>query len=286
MVSESLNDVRDGRGSVAAIVCTYRRSEMLKQCIEGILAQTQSVAEIVVVDNGGDRDTTELLSEGLPRVTHLRMPENLGPAGGFARGMRHAYEQGHEHLWLFNDDAVPRPEALGLCFEARRLFHGTPGIAAHGAMPTKSLDYDYVEYFNFNGALVERSVVSAVGYPREDFFMCYEEDDYCLRIRKAGIPIVNIPGNYVTHVFAGTIDGATPPWRGYYQTRNELASAIEEGSFISIAKWITRTAKFSVATLFAGDDKAMRLRLRLLGTWHALRGILGRTIEPTETGGS
>jgi GT2 family glycosyltransferase len=270
--------------TVAAVVVTFRRPKMLAACIHALRGQTRSLDEIIVVDNAADHETRELLTK-LPDVTHLVMRENLGPAGGYAVGMDSAYRRGHRYTWLFNDDAVPAPTALAECFAARGLLEGRAGVIAHDAVPTTSHEPEIVPYFNFNGALVDRAVVDAIGLPRGDFFMCYEEDDYSARLRKAGLPIVNLPTGHVEHVAAGTIEGATPPWRGYYQTRNELASLLREPSWRSAWIWLVRTLKFSAATVLSGDRKLERLRLRALGTWHALRGISGRTVEPIDTGG-
>jgi GT2 family glycosyltransferase len=260
---------------------------MLARSIKAISAQDHPVEAIIVVDNAGDRAAPIALAEQSPRVIYLAMPENLGPAGGFAEGMRHGHREGFTHLWLFNDDAVPRREALSQCIAAAlELAPSSPSVAAHYAVRTGLTEPSLVDVFSFNGALVDRRVVDRVGYPRAEFFMQHEEWDYSQRIRAAGLPIINIPGNAIENAAAGTVDGATPPWRGYYQTRNELVSAISDRSPRLICRWMLRTIKFSVATLLWGDQKWKRLRLRVLGTWHALRGRLGRTIEPDITGGA
>lgn len=269
---------------MAAVVITFNRPNMLRACLLALKAQTTPLDELIVVDNGGDRATRETLAE-IGGITRLTMQENLGPAGGYAAGMKHAYRAGHRYTWLFNDDTVPAPTALEECLDARVLLEARPGVVAHDAVPTTSTEPEIVPYFNFNGALVDRGVIDAIGLPRGDFFMCYEEDDYSARLRKANLPIINLPTGHVSHVAAGTIGGATPPWRGYYQTRNELASVIRDPSWGSAWVWLVRTIKFSVAAALFGDRKIERLRFRVLGIWHALRGISGRTVEPTETGG-
>lgn len=59
--------------------------------------------------------TAEMLAKEFPDVVHLALKENTGPAGGFAAGMQHAYQAGHGWIWLFNDDALAKPECLGQC---------------------------------------------------------------------------------------------------------------------------------------------------------------------------
>ena len=271
---------------MVAIICTYHRPTMLQRCLRALNAQTVPLDKLIVVDNGADADTGRLMAESFPQATHLVMSENLGPAGGFAVGLKAAFEAGYEHLWLFNDDATPAPGALALSLEARSLLGARPGVTAHAPEDPTGRGLRETKWFTFNGALIDREVAAIVGYPREDFFMCWEEHDYCFRLNERGIPIISIPGGHVDFGSAGTIEGATAPWRGYYQTRNELVSALEARSVRRALRWLVRTSKFSAATILSGDEKLSRLRFRLLGTWDALRRRMGRTVEPGLTGGS
>jgi GT2 family glycosyltransferase len=267
------------------VVVTYRRPNMLGRCLRALNSQTVDLAEVIVVDNGRDEATRQLLSSSFPTVTHLEMPDNLGPAGGYAAGMAYAHQRGHEHTWLFNDDAVPTSEALRECLDGRFHLRGRSGVVAHDAVPTTRADPEEVPYFNFNGALVDREVIDRIGYPRADLFMCHEEDEYCARLREAGLPIINLPTGHVVHEGAGSSGGPSPPWRGYYQTRNELLTLRDRPSLRGFIVWLKRTVKFTGAALLLGDKRVQRLRCRLLGIWHGLRGVAGRTIDPTETGG-
>ena len=42
----------------------------------------------------------------------MRLPENLGGAGGFRAGMKAAYDAGFDRIWLVDDDVVPAPDCL------------------------------------------------------------------------------------------------------------------------------------------------------------------------------
>jgi len=77
--------------TVAAVVITFQRRDMLRRTLEGLRAQERPVDEIVVIDNGTTDGTAAMLAEEFPDVTHLRMEENIGPAGalevGFGYGL-------------------------------------------------------------------------------------------------------------------------------------------------------------------------------------------------------
>jgi GT2 family glycosyltransferase len=100
--------------SVAAFVLTRNRKVLLAECIRGLLGQTHPVDAIVVLDNASTDGTREhLAAEGLlDRVRFERREENTGGAGGYREGVRLLQETGCDWLWLMDDDAEPRPDAL------------------------------------------------------------------------------------------------------------------------------------------------------------------------------
>jgi GT2 family glycosyltransferase len=109
-----------------------------------------------------------------------------------------------------------------------------------------------------------------------------EDLEYCLRARRAGWNVHVVPRPLVTAHALGSV-GNAPPWRGYYQTRNQLAMTLEHRSIRELWWWCVRNAKFCAGAFRSGDQPVERLRLRALGAWHGARGVSGRTIAPTST---
>ncbi|MBP0575803.1 glycosyltransferase, partial [Mycobacterium tuberculosis] len=75
--------------------------------------QTRRPDSIVVVDNASTDETASVLGhwQGAGRTT-ITMDHNVGGAGGFYRGMRFAYDQGADWVWMMDDDGVPAATAL------------------------------------------------------------------------------------------------------------------------------------------------------------------------------
>ncbi|MCB9247374.1 MAG: glycosyltransferase [Ignavibacteriales bacterium] len=99
---------------IAAVVVTYNRLGLLKECIDSLRGQTRKLDEIIVVNNDSKDGTKEWLEEQKD-VTKIHQ-ENLGGAGGFHNGMKAAYEKGYDWIWLMDDDCLPKLNALEYLF--------------------------------------------------------------------------------------------------------------------------------------------------------------------------
>ena len=92
---------------VAAVVVTYNRAEMLRQCLMSLQKQTMP-CDILVVDNASTDDTQALVQRAAQHdasIFYRNTGENLGGAGGFNFGMRWAVEAGYAFVWLWTTTA-------------------------------------------------------------------------------------------------------------------------------------------------------------------------------------
>ena len=86
------------KSNVAAVVVTYNRLELLRQCVEALRAQT-TVCDILIVDNASTDGTAQWLASQ-PDLHYRNTGSNLGGAGGFNCGMRWAVEAGYDYVWV------------------------------------------------------------------------------------------------------------------------------------------------------------------------------------------
>lgn len=119
--------------SVCAVTVTYgERTRLVCQVIDAILAC--GARKVVVVDNGcapGSRAALASFAENRrDRIRVVRLPENLGSAGGFARGIESAArEEDCEFIWLLDDDNCPMPGALSSLLQLQGSLGGGPDVA-------------------------------------------------------------------------------------------------------------------------------------------------------------
>src|SRR5690606_27933775 len=93
---------------------------------------TRPLQAIYIIDNASTDGTPELLhrmgytpspqggtltletpgNQEKVKIIHIRLPENTGGAGGFHEGVKRAYNDGYDWIWLMDDDAEPLEDAL------------------------------------------------------------------------------------------------------------------------------------------------------------------------------
>jgi rhamnopyranosyl-N-acetylglucosaminyl-diphospho-decaprenol beta-1,3/1,4-galactofuranosyltransferase len=287
--------------SVAAVVVTYNRRNVFPTAIDAILAQTYPVSEVIIVDNASPDDTEQVVKERYPHATYLKLRENLGAGAGLQAGMKRAIANGHDYCFLMDDDSVPAPEALAKSMAVAEEtesfgivgFNGGdwdrgpnhwrvgqyPGHAAVAGRP----GLYRCGFVLVDGSLVSRRAVEAVGYPRNDFFMMFDDMEYPNRIKRGGFEVLLHDREMIQrgHLGSGKNISHAPPWRAYYMTRNHLAMALELGSPRELLWWGVRQAKACVSIVLHLDRKTERLGMRLRGALDAVRGKMGRTVEPS-----
>ena len=243
----------NNKQKICAVVVTYNRKNMLIECINALRNQTMPIDAIFLIDNASSDDTPIFLKENglikdLPpanlqqtwekkyiitnnksskkiEMYYVRMHNNIGGAGGFYEGVKKGYEKGYDWLWLMDDDAEPKPDALEKMLPATKyndvlvvcnLKVGIDGIIQYkhmGFKNAKNFKDDVVkeitnkelinetvevDHCSFVGFLVSKSAIEKAGFPRKEFFIHYDDVEYSFRIRTHG-KILLISNSVIIH---------------------------------------------------------------------------------------
>jgi GT2 family glycosyltransferase len=215
--------------TVCAVVLTFNRKALLADCLRAVLGQSRPPDHVIVVDNASTDGTRELLrSEGLlERVRWLGLERNLGSSGGFHRGVAAAQQGEWDWVWIMDDDAEPRPDAL-----ERLLASPAAAERANAVLANTVVDPDgtiearvqrgffrgrlrplereayvagtapEVDYVSFVGMLVRGDALRATAPPKAEFFIWGDDVEYCLRLRSCGAIRV-IPEAVIVHKEVG-----------------------------------------------------------------------------------
>lgn len=239
--------------TVCAVVVTYNRKQLLLECLDALRKQTRPIQGIYLIDNASTDGTQELLLEEgyikeLPpkklkepwekefeiknltdsqpiRLHYVRMHENAGGAGGFHEGVKRAYEKGYDWLWLMDDDAEPKEDALeklsdffsnekisalasSVMLPNGEIYLNTRGIIDFKNIfpliqkPLQKEKYqnlvENIDMASFVGILISRKAVEKIGFPKKEFFIHHDDVEYCIRLRKVG-NIFLVPSSVIIH---------------------------------------------------------------------------------------
>ena len=79
MAADDRTDIGTDLTTVAAIVVTYKRPELLLQTLDAVAGQTAPIAAIIVVDNAADAALQGRLSILYPNVFYVPSPDKGAP---------------------------------------------------------------------------------------------------------------------------------------------------------------------------------------------------------------
>lgn len=247
--------------SVAIVVVTYNRAELLEPMLAGLKRLDPAPDRVIVVDNASTDRTPEVLAAA--DVETIRSPENLGGAGGFHLGVKAAYEQGFDQIWLMDDDVIPAPDCLGVLlareedclmavredsrgqlaeyaatrFDLARPWAIKPKTASVvSTYPDRASMPETVELENvaFEGFMVSRRVVDAIGLPDASFFIFYDDCDYAIRARRAGFTIHAVRDAVLVRQLDFDQQHDLAGWKGYYMYRNLFAVHFRYGENVLV----------------------------------------------------
>lgn len=178
---------------LSVIVPAFNGEQFIREAIENIIAQDYPSLEIIVVDDGSEDNTAEIIKQLPYEVRYLYQP-NGGPAGARNTGIREA--KGEYIAFLDVDDLWPVNNLYTLVEEISRNDEAE-AVLGHGQIANYNPSTDTYEYsgspagefpYYVGAALYRRSVFSKVGL--FDPTLRYGEDtDWFMRARELGIVV-------------------------------------------------------------------------------------------------
>ncbi|MDR1497569.1 MAG: glycosyltransferase [Puniceicoccales bacterium] len=274
---------------LAVITCTLSEealaaSELLRVFSRFHAANAPFLTPLLVVSQGVRFDWTH------DEKTRIFRQENFGGAGGFTRGILEAKKLGATHVLLLDDDAIPDEKSLKKTLDYY-MKNEDKMTALHGTMfsnnePDKifmagtwvdektfkikgrlsgykvanenleddpvlweNMEIDYGAWFFFAYPL---KVVDKVGLPLP-LFIQNDDLEYGIRLKKAGIPTLPLPGLRVWHPEFGTHQKR---WYVFFSFRNRLIEKAVHTNLSTIAIGAELTKKFFYRFLAFQYDEA------------------------------
>ncbi len=208
------------------VLCYNGLEETTRPCLESIIANTPIDSyELIIVDNASSDGTPDYLKTLVAQHAHVSIQlndSNKGYSGGNNDGMKLA--RGQYIILLNNDTLVPvgwLDKLLGLFSKQANV--GLVGPVTNsagneqrvGLVGLNEQNYEDIaaaytnrqqglwfatERLGFFCVAMRREVLGKVGYLDENFGIgMFEDDDYCVRVKKAGFTLAVVEDCFVYH---------------------------------------------------------------------------------------
>lgn len=217
----------DALSQVTLVMVLYNSARILADSLPPLAA----LPHVILVDNGSSDGCADLAQRLLPQAQILRLPRNLGFGRANNRGLAQVTTP---YALLLNPDcilqagaiehlvaaAVRHPDAailapklfdapgqLGLCYRPAFYAPQPDGIEEpRGDLCT--------EFLTGAAMLLRMDVMRGIGFFDPWFFLYFEDDDLCLRVRRAGRSLVLVHDAVTLHRVR---QSSAPNWRNAFR---------------------------------------------------------------------
>ena len=282
---------------LSIITLNYNSSENTIKLLESLKNQTDKDFEVIVVDNNSD-DISQLMDykTAETNIIYIKNDRNLGYSGGNNVGIRKALQNGADWVLLLNNDTWVESLFTG---RLKAILEGKEGIVglaldegertAFGGLVqwlkptlihlstsqvdnTKSVDKLYA----IGGAmLIHKSVFDKVGLLDENYFLYFEDADFCHRARKARIPISFLSKTRISHSVSASTKKLGSPMLLRYHYRNALYFNLKNGPWyikILVWPWSWLITVKQIIKIVIGKNKERSVAiLKGVGDWYSSR---------------
>ena len=95
---------------IAVIILNWNGADLLRRFLPSVCAHTNAdIADVIVVDNGSDDNSVEVLKQEFPQVKTLLFPQNYGFAAGYNKALEML---DYKYAVLLNSDVETTPHWL------------------------------------------------------------------------------------------------------------------------------------------------------------------------------
>lgn len=236
---------------VSIIILNWNVWADVRECLESLAKVRYDNFDVILIDNA----SKEKICFGQTEYANLKLiqvfnEENIGFAGGNNQGIKMALDNGADYVLLLNPDTVvasdflenlvrvvSRNDKIGMAGPLIYFYPpgqpqkvwaaggdvGSDGLGSltdHGR-PEKPYELRKTDYVSGTCLLARKEMIEKIGPLSEDYFLYYEDTDWCLRARQAGFYCLFVPDAKIWHKQAKSTSEFSYPYI-YYHTRNLL----------------------------------------------------------------
>lgn len=237
---------------VYIVIVNYNGYKDTLECIKSIEENEKNIDyKIIVVDNKSTDESMKKLSV-LKKIYLIESNKNGGFSYGNNLGIKYAIENGAKYILLLNNDTIitkncisilkeemDKHEELGIIsprimyYELKNKINsvggyidwlkGTAVIESKGCLyKEKDENMKYTEFVTGCCMLIKKELVDKIGYLPEEYFMYYEDVDYCTKAIKNNFKIGVCYNSVIYHKESASSGGDGNPFAIEWNTRNRM----------------------------------------------------------------
>lgn len=244
--------------SVGIVIINYNNYLDTIECVDSILENDYKNYRIILVDNDSNNDSYDILFKKYKYNKYIEViisnHINMGFSGGNNIGIRRALDINMDYILLLNNDTVVEKNFLtrilwsfskgsniGIA-TGKILYYDKPEIIniAGGKISYlrskvipygenekvyKCNNYKYVDFASGCFQIIKKEVFDSVGLYDEDYFLYYEDTDFCSRVLRNGYAILYNPESIIWHKVSASSGSKINDLTTYYNVRNRLVFA-------------------------------------------------------------
>lgn len=238
---------------VGIVLVNYNGKKYLPDCLNSIENQDYEELMTVVVDNCSKDDSVAFIKGSYSKVELISLDENKGFAGGSNIGIKYAIEAGCEWIMLLNTDTVIETNMISQLLlyadertvvaprmyrevqkDGKEILWYAGGKIDYQTDEIQQLIYETetnkdknmtpkeVDFITGCCILIHKSIFEQIGYLPEEYFLYYEDTDFCVKLKENGIKMLYVPSAGLWHRVGGSAGGEISCVSQYYDTRNKL----------------------------------------------------------------
>jgi hypothetical protein len=237
---------------IGIIIINYNGEKYTNSCIRSIFKSSYQNYLIIVVDNASTDNSVQLLKEEFNnKIILIKNKDNLGFSGANNIGIKYALENGCEYVVLLNNDTEIDKDLIknmvktsiknnNAIISPKIYYYDKPNkiwSAGGGINWKKGLSYHYgfneidkgqfdeqkeIDFATGCCILIHKSVFNKIGFLAEEYFLYFEDTDFCVRAKRAGINSLYEPSAKLWHKVSSTTGSRESLITLYYGNRNRL----------------------------------------------------------------
>lgn len=260
-----MNNISIKEEHITLILVAYNSAH----CIDAMKKNCNQFLKKIIVDNGSDDHTSDLVVREIPEAQLIRSTSNLG----FGAANNRAIAQcDTPYALLLNPDCeLPGEFQEALLISLKN--HPDAAIIAPAIIrgnKTPEVSYRWpkalwkssgppaegpccVGFASGAALLLNINAMRDVGFFDEDFFLYYEDEDLCCRVFNSKKQIVVDPNLQLTHFSRGSVKGKHPLrsefFRGYHHAQSKILFEYKYRGMVRAKRLHNRTLALALLSL-------------------------------------